>query len=338
MNLTSLLEALKTRGIGEAVLRGGESMQTRVNGEWKSQGAAIPIGALATMIEQDAPPAALAQWQSENRCQFEQDGFLIKAARQGDRVQVALKLLNVSTAPFSDASSQTTFAPTTAGTGAVATVAATASVMAKNPLRPAIVEWFYLDAGAEKGPVAPDRARILASTGTINGDTLVWCDGMSDWKPARDSDLRPLLPASALNPLPATPPLSPVAPIAAPRGDIRPGPIGGGRIHEIPPSHDKFSLGAFTLPLFWCSSHSLGSRFWPIFLTNFIPFVGNFISLYLSFQLASEANSLAWVSREWKSVEHFEKTQRVWSIVGGVMLVIYVLLFIVGVVSGIKDG
>ena len=61
--------------------------------------------------------------------------------------------------------------------------------------------------------------RVLISTGTINGDTIVWCDGMADWKTARDSDLRAHLPSSALQATPMAPmapPLSPGAPIAAP--------------------------------------------------------------------------------------------------------------------------
>ena len=215
MKLIQLLEALDKRGIGEALLRGGEAMQTRVNGEWTPQGAVMPIGALGAMLEAGAPPAAVAQWQSENRCQFEQNGYLIKAARRDDRVQIAVKRAATSSSPFTQTSSagatQTTLAPTDA-----ATATATAQAAAKNALKPAVVEWYYLDEGDEKGPIAADRTRVLIGTGTINGDTLVWCDGMTDWKPARDSDLRASLPASALNAVPMAPPLSPVAPIASP--------------------------------------------------------------------------------------------------------------------------
>lgn len=218
MKLTQLLEALDKRDIGEALLRGGEAMQTRVAGEWKPQGAAIPVGALGAMLEAGAPATAVAQWQSENRCQFEQDGYLIKAARRDDRVQVAVKRAATSTSPFTQSTSsdtngtaQTIFAPTEA-----ATAAAVASVVAKSALKPTIVEWYYLDEGAEKGPIAPDRMRVLMSAGTISGDTMVWSDGMADWKTARDSDLRASLPASALNATPTAPPLSPGAPIAAP--------------------------------------------------------------------------------------------------------------------------
>ena len=243
MKLDQLLEALDRRGIGEALLRGGEAMQTRADGEWKPQGAVIPIGALGAMLESGAPSDAAAQWQSENRCQFEQNGFLIKAARRDDRVQVALKRLSASTSPFAETplhSTQTTFAPTTTSTtaatspGGVAASAETAGVAAKNALKPAIVEWYYLDEGAEKGPIAPDRMRALISTGTITGDTIVWCDGMADWKSARDSDLRASLPAAALNPAPMAPPLSPVAPIAAPGASPGASPSNGSMTGRTP--------------------------------------------------------------------------------------------------------
>lgn len=214
MKLPQLLEALDKRGIGEALLRGGEAMQTRVDGEWKPQGAVIPVGALGAMLEQGAPSQAVTQWQSENRCQFEQDGYLVKAARRDERVQVAVKRLTASSSPFTQTSSPMSSA-TAGASGGVAAVGATATA-AKISLQPAVVEWYYLDEGAEKGPVAPDRVRALISMGTISGDTMVWSDGMTDWKPARDSDLRPSLPASALNPVPSAPPLSPAAPIAAP--------------------------------------------------------------------------------------------------------------------------
>ena len=306
MQLNQLLAALDKRGIGEALLRGGEPMQSRVEGQWQAQGAPIPTANLSAIIENSAPAQAVAQWQNQNQCQFEQDGFLIKAARREEHVQIAIKRQIAAAG-----TSTSVFAPT-----------ATAPVAVVN--QPVKVEWFYLDGSDEKGPIATERAKMLISMGTIGADTFVWRDGMTDWLPARDSDLRASIPASALTPVAAPAPMSPAAPIAAPRGDIKPGPIGGGRLHEIPPSYDKFSIGAFALPLFWCAAHNQMSRFWPILWTGFIPCVGSLISLYLTIQLAGEANSLAWVSRQWSGVEQFEKTERVWTIVGIAMLVLSV--------------
>ena len=163
MKLTQFVEALSRRGIGEAVLRGGEPMQTRIEGQWRDQGAPIPTETLAAMIEQGAPAEALAQWQSADRCQFEHEGFLVKAARKGDKVQVALKRNAASTSPFAEAPngvSTTVIAPTAApATSAPATSApATSAPAARAPQQVAgVVEWFYLDEGVEKGA---DCARI----------------------------------------------------------------------------------------------------------------------------------------------------------------------------------
>ena len=209
MQLTQLLEALDKRGIGEALMRGGEAMQTRVDGEWKPQGAVMPLGALGAMIESGAPPAAVAQWQSENQCQFEQNGFLIKAARRDDRVQLAIKRAIAATSPLTATNSSPDAVPVAA------------SPAAKDALQPAVMDWYYLDGDAEKGPIAPDRMRVLIQTGTIGGDTLVWCDGMAEWKSARDSDLRASLPASAL----AAAPVSSVAPIASPDASVATGSV-----------------------------------------------------------------------------------------------------------------
>ena len=127
------------------------------DGKWTPQGAAIPVGALGAMLESGAPADAVAQWQSDDRCQFERDGYLIKAARRDDRVQVAVKRVASASAPFTQSSdaplgaanaTQTTFAPSTTAT-AIATNAAnaanaangSAAIAAKSALKPAIVEW-----------------------------------------------------------------------------------------------------------------------------------------------------------------------------------------------------
>ena len=326
MQLQQILAALEKRGLGEVLLRGGEPMQTRSGGQWQAQGTPITAATLSAMIENAAPAQAIEQWRNSGQCQFEQNGFAVKAARREERVQVAIKRQIAATDAFD--------APTSAFSPAPNTGAVAVAPVAQPLLQPAVVEWFYLDGSDEKGPLAPDRVRALISMGTIGAQTLVWSDGMAEWLPARDSDLRSMLPATALHPVPISPP---VAPIASPYGNAGPGRIGGGRIHEIPPSHDKFSIGSFALPLFWCSSHNQSSRYWPIFLTRFIPFVGTLVSLYFNVQLASEANALAWASREWKSVEHFEKTQKVWTIVGSIFIGLYVCLIIFAVIGGLSE-
>lgn len=45
------------------------------------------------------------------------------------------------------------------------------------------MEWYYALDGRKHGPVSKDEIQNLAKTRKINGDTLVWREGMEDWKP-----------------------------------------------------------------------------------------------------------------------------------------------------------
>jgi uncharacterized RDD family membrane protein YckC len=45
------------------------------------------------------------------------------------------------------------------------------------------MNWYYAEAGAQKGPVTDDQFRALQDEGTITADTLVWKDGMASWQP-----------------------------------------------------------------------------------------------------------------------------------------------------------
>lgn len=45
--------------------------------------------------------------------------------------------------------------------------------------------WFYEEAGQSRGPVTESNLRDKLDSGEIPRGTLVWCDGMTDWTPAR---------------------------------------------------------------------------------------------------------------------------------------------------------
>lgn len=46
-------------------------------------------------------------------------------------------------------------------------------------------EWFYVNEGAQVGPLDADEMHHLIRNGDIRADTLVWSEGMNDWEPAR---------------------------------------------------------------------------------------------------------------------------------------------------------
>jgi hypothetical protein len=43
--------------------------------------------------------------------------------------------------------------------------------------------WYYERGGTQAGPVSLDVLAQMAANGEVNGNTLVWCAGMADWKP-----------------------------------------------------------------------------------------------------------------------------------------------------------
>jgi uncharacterized RDD family membrane protein YckC len=44
------------------------------------------------------------------------------------------------------------------------------------------MDWYYVDAGQQAGPVNDAQLEALASRGTILSDTLVWREGMDNWR------------------------------------------------------------------------------------------------------------------------------------------------------------
>jgi GYF domain 2 len=54
------------------------------------------------------------------------------------------------------------------------------------------MNWFYSVNGQQSGPVSDSQLDELLQSGKINSNTLVWHDGMTDWKPF--GTVRPLTP------------------------------------------------------------------------------------------------------------------------------------------------
>jgi hypothetical protein len=45
-------------------------------------------------------------------------------------------------------------------------------------------EWYYAKDNEQLGPIAPSQLKILASSGQLSPDDLVWKEGMPEWQPA----------------------------------------------------------------------------------------------------------------------------------------------------------
>jgi hypothetical protein len=48
------------------------------------------------------------------------------------------------------------------------------------------MDWFYAEAGQQRGPVSEAEFQRMVQAGTIRGETLVWREGMANWQPYRD--------------------------------------------------------------------------------------------------------------------------------------------------------
>ncbi len=64
------------------------------------------------------------------------------------------------------------------------------------------MNWYYVDAGQQAGPVDDGQLQELIRSGKIQPDTLVWHEGMAAWAPCRE--VVPRDPAAASQPTPAT--------------------------------------------------------------------------------------------------------------------------------------
>lgn len=92
-----------------------------------------------------------------------------------------------------------------------------------------MTEWYYATAdGQRHGPLADAQLRALADAGTIDPQTLVWREGLAQWRPLHEfavelglGQLPPPLPAA-----PGTPPGAPPGMYAAPQPQPRPGMSG----------------------------------------------------------------------------------------------------------------
>lgn len=88
---------------------------------------------------------------------------------------------------------------------------------------------------------------------------------------------------------------------------------------EIPAEIKKWNWGAFFLSWIW----GIGNHVW-ISLLSLIPFV----NIIMIFVLGAKGSEWAWKAKNWESLDHFKRVQRLWAIWGTV-------LFLIGVVGSI---
>lgn len=75
------------------------------------------------------------------------------------------------------------------------------------------MNWYYVSNGKQAGPVDDSELERLVQSGSVLFDTLIWREGMADWKPYSQVQVPPVRPLPASMPLI---PLGPVAPLLSP--------------------------------------------------------------------------------------------------------------------------
>ena len=303
MTLANLLNALSKRGASEAQLRAGSEIQICVENQWRAQSANLTDAALDEMIAKALPLDEEANWRAPNgRATFQARGFNIEASKEAGAVTITLKQiakpsgkpLNARAASELKSSafaSSTAPAPTAATSPAsikpaaiqpIATTVET-SIEPVAPTSNAVDEWHYLDVRGQKcGPVSWIKIRTQISLGSINAQTLVWNEGMSEWLPLEQTELSRHLSHDK---------------VEAEFND-------SGNANAVLPENLKgLNWSAFFLPVFWCFAHNLPA--WGV-ISLFVPVAP---SLYL----LVKGNELAWQNRSWVNQSEFEGVQGAWA-------------------------
>jgi heme/copper-type cytochrome/quinol oxidase subunit 2 len=94
---------------------------------------------------------------------------------------------------------------------------------------------------------------------------------------------------------------------------------GQGKDSEVPSEIQTWNWGAFFLNALW----GLFNRTY-IALLSIIPVVG----ILMAFVLGFKGNEWAWQNKRWKSIEQFQRVQKLWAIWG-------IILFLVGTIMSI---
>lgn len=192
------------------------------------------------------------------------------------------------------------------------------------------MKYYYLTPDkTQVGPLSSDELKKC----NISKDTMVWAEGFANWITAIEvDDLKHLF-----NTLPP-PPVSGT--------NIQQKQTSENVINLTEPQNLKsFNWGALMLNWIW----SIGNNTWigllvllPL-LANFIPTTNesiqlfNIVSLVMSIVLGMYGNRWAWKNKKWKSVEHFQKTQKSWSKAAFTLIIIGLIIGVVTVLIEYAD-
>lgn len=102
---------------------------------------------------------------------------------------------------------------------------------------------------------------------------------------------------------------------------------------EIPSEIKSWNWGAFFFNWIWGICNGV---YWPLLLIliNFIPYIGQLISLGVCIVLGINGSEWAWKAKSWSSVAEFKRVQHNWAIA---ILWVLGISFIIGFLSGLAS-
>ena len=103
---------------------------------------------------------------------------------------------------------------------------------------------------------------------------------------------------------------------------------GRGKMASLPPQLYGWNWGAFFLSWIW----GIGNNTTIAFLT-WIPIA----NLVMIFMLGARGNEWAWQNKQWNSIEHFKKVQKLWAIWGFILFVLGMLFLVIGIIEVMKS-
>lgn len=86
---------------------------------------------------------------------------------------------------------------------------------------------------------------------------------------------------------------------------------------EVPVEINHWNWGAFLLPVPWALRTRAYTALWTV-----VPLAGQVVWFYVG----ARGNRWAWQSGDWKSLDHFKRVQRRWSIAGFIVLILFLAL------------
>jgi len=198
--------------------------------------------------------------------------------------------------------------------------------------------WYYRSATGQTVPL--DKATLVGriKNNSLSPTTMVWREGMAEWKMASETNLLQAAPAA---PLPSPTPRSAFGPRTV-GNNSNPYDVYGtstnnsgcGPETDVPKeARGLFNVGAFLFPCLWSYSMGLEGLGRGIFFFNilcrWVPFLW-VLKIPLCLYLGFAGNRLAWQHRRWSDTEEFKKCQFLWATISaGVTAALWIIFALI---------